>query len=50
MLTGVVPRKHEIEWNHVLELVHPVYAKFPTLFEIAKHAGFSTDAKTVPIP
>src|SRR5262245_52214053 len=35
MLTGVVPRRHEIEWNKDLPLSEPVYPKVPTLFEIA---------------
>ena len=42
MLTGVVPRKHGIEWNEDLKLVEPVYPRFPTLFEIARRAGFTT--------
>src|SRR3954463_9769364 len=42
MLTGVVPRKHKIEWNEDLELVHPVYPSYPTLFEVAKRAGYTT--------
>src|SRR5437870_4094827 len=39
MLTGVIPRKHEIEWNRDLPLSQPIYPAFPTLFEIAKTAG-----------
>jgi arylsulfatase A-like enzyme len=42
MLTGVVPRKHEIEWNKDLPLKEPVYPKFPTLFELAHSAGLTT--------
>ena len=42
MLTGVVPRKHKIEWNEDLRLVEPVYPRFPTLFEVAKRAGLTT--------
>lgn len=42
MLTGVVPRKHEIEWNKDLPLSSPVYPKFPSLFEVAKKAGYTT--------
>jgi predicted AlkP superfamily pyrophosphatase or phosphodiesterase len=42
MLTGVVPRRHEIEWNRDLPLTTPVYPKVPTLFEIAHDAGYST--------
>lgn len=42
MLTGVAPRRHGIEWNNDLELVKPVYSKFPTLFGVAKKAGYTT--------
>jgi arylsulfatase A-like enzyme len=42
MLTGVVPRRHEIEWNKDLPLKEPVYPSVPTLFELAKKAGYST--------
>jgi len=42
MLTGVVPRKHKVEWNDDLPLSEPVYPKFPTLFEVAKKAGYTT--------
>jgi arylsulfatase A-like enzyme len=42
MLTGVIPRKHEIEWNKELNLVEPVYPKYPTLFAVAHKAGFTT--------
>src|SRR4051812_4091761 len=42
MLTGVVPRKHKIEWNEDLKLVEPFYPKFPTLFEVAHRAGLTT--------
>ena len=42
MLTGVIPRKHEIEWNKDLKLVEPVYPSFPTLFEVAHARGYST--------
>ena len=42
MLTGVVPRKHEVEWNKDLPLSAPVYPKVPTLFEIAHKAGYTT--------
>jgi arylsulfatase A-like enzyme len=42
MLTGVVPRKHEIEWNRDLPLAEAVYPKFPTLFEVAHRAGKTT--------
>lgn len=42
MLTGVTPIRHTIQWNTDLALVHPIYPKFPTLFELAKHAGYTT--------
>lgn len=42
MLTGVSPRKHEIEWDKDLPLTETVYPKFPTLFEVAQKAGYST--------
>jgi predicted AlkP superfamily pyrophosphatase or phosphodiesterase len=42
MLTGVVPRRHEIEWNKDLLLSEPVYPKVPTLFEIAHKSGYTT--------
>jgi predicted AlkP superfamily pyrophosphatase or phosphodiesterase len=42
MLTGVIPRKHEIEWNIDLPLREPVYPKYPSLFELAKKAGYTT--------
>lgn len=42
MLTGVIPRRHEIEWNKDLPLLHPVYPKYPTLFQVARRAGYTT--------
>ncbi|MGB7161103.1 MAG: alkaline phosphatase family protein [Tepidisphaeraceae bacterium] len=42
MLTGVVPRKHKVEWNDDLPLSKPVYPAFPTLFGVAKKAGYTT--------
>jgi predicted AlkP superfamily pyrophosphatase or phosphodiesterase len=42
MLTGVIPRKHEIEWNKDLPLKEPVYPMFPTLFEVAHKHGYTT--------
>jgi predicted AlkP superfamily pyrophosphatase or phosphodiesterase len=42
MLTGVVPIKHGIQWNTDLPLIHPVYPLFPTIFELAKQAGYTT--------
>lgn len=42
MLTGVTPRKHQIEWNRDLPLEEPVYPMVPTLFEMAAKSGLST--------
>jgi predicted AlkP superfamily pyrophosphatase or phosphodiesterase len=42
MLTGVIPRRHEIEWNKDLPLTQPVYPTYPTLFEVAKAHGYTT--------
>lgn len=42
MLTGVVPVKHTLQWNDDLPLRHPVFPAFPTIFELAKKAGYST--------
>ena len=42
MLTGVVPRKHKVEWNDDLPLAKPVYPAFPTLFGLARKAGYTT--------
>jgi hypothetical protein len=39
MLTGVTPEKHGILWNYAADGVYPNY---PTLFELAHHAGKST--------
>jgi arylsulfatase A-like enzyme len=42
MLTGVPPIKHTLQWNEDLPLTHPVYPAFPTIFELAKQAGYTT--------
>lgn len=42
MLTGAKPGTHEMEWNHDLPLSKPVYPKVPTLFELARKAGYTT--------
>ncbi len=42
MLTGVTPVKHEIQWNRDLPLDHPLYPSYPTLFQLAKRAGYTT--------
>jgi predicted AlkP superfamily pyrophosphatase or phosphodiesterase len=46
MLTGVNPRKHGIEWNEDLPLTTPIYPKRPTIFEMAKQAGYATAIAT----
>lgn len=42
MLTGVTPDKHGIYWNSDLPLKVPIYPAWPTLFEVAKRAGYTT--------
>lgn len=42
MLTGVTPPKHGLQWNSDLPLIHPVYPMFPTIFELAHQAGYTT--------
>ncbi len=42
MLTGVVPIKHGIQWNSDLPLEHPVFPAYPTIFELAHKAGYTT--------
>lgn len=42
MLTGLVPRRHQIEWNVDLPLSRPIYPNGQTLFEVAGRAGYST--------
>jgi predicted AlkP superfamily pyrophosphatase or phosphodiesterase len=42
MLTGVTPRKHGIEWNADLPLVHPIYPKVATVFELARKWNYTT--------
>jgi hypothetical protein len=42
MLTGVIPRRHEVEWNKDLPLKKPVYPLYPTIFEVAHRAGYTT--------
>jgi arylsulfatase A-like enzyme len=46
MLTGVEPGAHGIMWNGDLPLAEPVYPRVPTLFELAKKAGYSTGVVT----
>lgn len=42
MLTGVSPGKHGITWNTNLALQTMIYPHYPTLFETAKDAGYTT--------
>jgi len=42
MLTGVTPSRHGIEWNHDPPPGAPVYPAQPTLFELARRAGYTT--------
>ena len=42
MVTGVQPTKHGIQWNADLPLQHPIYPAYPTLFQLAHKAGYST--------
>ena len=42
MFTGVVPEVHAIFWNAELPLAKPVYPNSPTLFELARRAGYTT--------
>ncbi|MDB6167490.1 MAG: hypothetical protein JWM88_354 [Verrucomicrobia bacterium] len=42
MVTGVIPRKHGIEWNRELPLREPVYPLVPTVMEMATKAGYVT--------
>lgn len=42
MMTGVTPRRHDVEWNRELKTVEPLYPRVPTLFEAAKRHGYTT--------
>jgi predicted AlkP superfamily pyrophosphatase or phosphodiesterase len=42
MVTGVIPRKHGIEWNRDLPLSEAVYPLVPTVMEMATKAGYDT--------
>ena len=42
MLTGVPPTKHRVDWNSVLPPGRDPYPAWPTLFEIAHRAGYTT--------
>jgi arylsulfatase A-like enzyme len=42
LLTGVIPHDHAIMWNGELPFSKPVYPRVPTLFELAKKAGYTT--------
>jgi len=42
MFTGVPPSKHGVEWNSVLPTKRIIYPAWPTLFELARKAGYTT--------
>jgi predicted AlkP superfamily pyrophosphatase or phosphodiesterase len=42
MMTGVNPRRHDVEWNRDFNTVEPVWPRVPTLFEAAKRRGYTT--------
>ncbi len=42
MLTGVSPRKHAIYWDKLLPITPAEWPLRPTLFEMAKKAGYTT--------
>ncbi|MDB6094164.1 MAG: hypothetical protein JWM32_1726 [Verrucomicrobia bacterium] len=42
MVTGVIPRKHGVEWNRDLPFSEPVYPNVPTVMEMATKAGYDT--------
>lgn len=42
MLTGAKPQRHKIEWNSEMPFSKPVYPATPTIFELARKAGYST--------
>ena len=42
MMTGVSPRRHDVEWNREFKTVEPLYPRVPTLFEAAKRHGYTT--------
>jgi predicted AlkP superfamily pyrophosphatase or phosphodiesterase len=42
MMTGVNPRRHDIEWSRDFDTVEPLYPRVPTLFEAAKRHGYTT--------
>ena len=42
MLTGVKPARHGVDWNEDLPPDNQRYPKVPTLFQLAKQAGYTT--------
>ncbi len=42
MLTGVPPQKHGVVWNDPPPINKPMWPKWPTIFELARKAGYST--------
>src|SRR4051812_44257452 len=54
MLTGCIPRHPEVEWNVDLPSFEKWpekanYPKVPTIFEVAKKAGYSTALAATPM-
>jgi type I phosphodiesterase/nucleotide pyrophosphatase len=42
MVTGVPPAKHGVDWNSDRPRNRDPYPKYPTLFEVARKAGYTT--------
>lgn len=42
MLTGVPPSSHGVTWNSIVRGTPIIYPKWPTLFEVARNAGYTT--------
>lgn len=42
MVTGVPPSKHGVTWNSIAPTTRIIYPRWPTLFEVARQAGYST--------
>lgn len=42
MITGITPRRHQIEWNRDLPTTRPIYPTYPTVLALATKAGYST--------
>jgi arylsulfatase A-like enzyme len=42
LLTGVIPIRHGVLWDKDLPTTQPVYPDYPTVFELARHVGYTT--------